>query len=150
MKPCKAISVAVTAIAAMALSGPSAFADGESNCTINNHGNNSGANACRDVVVGTGHNTGTSQAAPQARLVTQRVESPPVRLIPGATASLSLPCPVGTLLLGGGWKITPESGTPTPVILESHPDDDDTRWLVVAQNTGTNAFSIQVINQCTV
>ncbi|MEU9057164.1 hypothetical protein AB0D37_43545 [Streptomyces sp. NPDC048384] len=149
------LPIAIAAMA-MAVSAPSASADGKqggsSDCIISNHGNNnSSTNACRDVVAGTGHTTGTGNTVPaQAKLATQRIVSPPIRLLPGASTSLSLPCPAGTLLLGGGWQITPEAGTPNPLILESHPDTDDTRWLVVAQNVGTNPFSIQTVNQCTV
>ncbi|MFE2854380.1 hypothetical protein ACFXJO_25055 [Streptomyces lavendulae] len=141
----------VLAAMAMAASVPSAQADERSGdtCISSDNRDDNGSNACR-YVFGAGHVTGSGQTGSgKGKLATQRIESPPVRLLPGASTSLSLPCPEGTLLLGGGWKVTPEGDTATPVILESHPDDDDTRWLVTVQNAGSAAFSIQVVNQCT-
>ncbi|MFJ9551734.1 hypothetical protein [Streptomyces erythrochromogenes] len=146
------VPVAVVAAIAMTAFAPQAHADdgqGTSICVINNHAS-SGTNACGDVVVGTGHMTGTVHAvSSQAQLATQRYESPPLRLLPGAVTSLALPCPVGTALVGGGWRVTPDVDTSAaPVILESGPDDD-ANWIVTAHNAGTTPFSLQTVNQCT-
>ncbi|MFI8343983.1 hypothetical protein ACIF8W_28480 [Streptomyces sp. NPDC085639] len=131
---------------------PLAHADnGQSSsiCVINNHAS-SGTNACGDVVAGTGHTTGAVHAVgSQDQLATQRYEGSPFQLLPGGDASLALPCPAGTALLGGGWKVTSDADAPaTPVILESRPDDDSS-WIVTARNAGTTPFSIRTINQCT-
>lgn len=76
-----------------------------------------------------------------------------ISLVPSAWADFSCTCPFGWVVLGGGYKITDESGTPISniVVLESRPEPDVAipssgipynfgpaiRWYVKIRNEGS-------------